>query len=203
MSFDWSKFRKSSCQKQKCRLNWYFAEMILGWSCTQLVNSLLIGNSKWTPWHGNLWEFYIFIFFSETVEQVSTKPVFVFNCLFYRNKSFWYYFCPGNYMPGDRLQALWSLWFTFWSSSLKPMNMFQSNWVEMLGRGILPDSWNWFISRIQHGHHGKSFILIDPIFKYLLVRKYNAEMIVRLSWTQLVNCLLIENSKWSLLWNLL
>ena len=50
MCSDWSKFQKSSCQKLQCGLNWYFAEMIVRWSCTQLVNRLPIGNSKWPPW---------------------------------------------------------------------------------------------------------------------------------------------------------
>jgi hypothetical protein len=27
-----------------------FAGMIIGWSCTKLVNRLVIGNSRWPPW---------------------------------------------------------------------------------------------------------------------------------------------------------
>jgi hypothetical protein len=29
---------------------WDFAGMIIGWSCTKLVNRLPIGNSRWPPW---------------------------------------------------------------------------------------------------------------------------------------------------------
>ena len=32
-------------------------------------------------------------------------------CLFYMSKSFLYQLRPGNCMPGERLRALWSLWF--------------------------------------------------------------------------------------------
>jgi hypothetical protein len=40
-------FRK---KRWKSQLNCYFAGMIIGWSCTKLVNRLLIGNSRWPPW---------------------------------------------------------------------------------------------------------------------------------------------------------
>jgi hypothetical protein len=30
-------------------MNCGFAGMIIGWSCTKLVNRLLIGNSRWPP----------------------------------------------------------------------------------------------------------------------------------------------------------
>jgi hypothetical protein len=50
MCSHWLKFKKSSCQKPPSQLNCYFAGMIIGWSCTKLVNRLLIGNSRWPPW---------------------------------------------------------------------------------------------------------------------------------------------------------
>jgi hypothetical protein len=31
------------------QLNCDFAGMIIGWSCTKIVNRLLIGNSRWPP----------------------------------------------------------------------------------------------------------------------------------------------------------
>jgi hypothetical protein len=43
---DWLKPWKSSCQKPPNQLNCDFAGMIIGWSCTKLVNRLLIGNSS-------------------------------------------------------------------------------------------------------------------------------------------------------------
>jgi hypothetical protein len=45
---DWDE--KSSCQKPPSQLNCDFAGMIIGWSCTKLVNRLPIGNSRWPPW---------------------------------------------------------------------------------------------------------------------------------------------------------
>jgi hypothetical protein len=41
--------KKSSCQKLPSQLNCDFAGMIIGWSCTKLVNRLPIGNSRWPP----------------------------------------------------------------------------------------------------------------------------------------------------------
>jgi hypothetical protein len=41
---------KSSCQKPLSQLNCDFAGMIIGWSCTKIVNRLPIGNSRWPPW---------------------------------------------------------------------------------------------------------------------------------------------------------
>jgi hypothetical protein len=43
-------FQKSSCQKPRSQLNCDFAGMIIGWSCTKIVNRLPIGNSRWPPW---------------------------------------------------------------------------------------------------------------------------------------------------------
>jgi hypothetical protein len=78
MCSHWLKFKKSSCQKPRSQLNCDFAGMIIGWSCTKLVNRLPIANSRWPPWldlvwHWTLWEFHIFIFFSETTKQIWTK----------------------------------------------------------------------------------------------------------------------------------
>ena len=50
MCSHWLKFSKSSCQKPPSQLNCDFAGMIIGWSCTKLVNRLPIGNSRWPPW---------------------------------------------------------------------------------------------------------------------------------------------------------
>ena len=50
MCSHWLKFKKSSCQKPPSQLNCDFAGMIIGWSCTKLVNRLPIGNSRWLPW---------------------------------------------------------------------------------------------------------------------------------------------------------
>jgi hypothetical protein len=41
---------KSVCQKPPSQLNCDFAGMIIGWSCTKIVNRLPIGNSRWPPW---------------------------------------------------------------------------------------------------------------------------------------------------------
>ena len=46
----WLKFKKSSCQKPLSQLNCDFAGMIIGWSCTKIVNRLPIRNSRWPPW---------------------------------------------------------------------------------------------------------------------------------------------------------
>ena len=78
MCSHWLKFKKFSCQKPRSQLNCDFAGMIIGWSCTKFVNHLPIGNSRWPPWldlvlHWTLWEFHIFIFFSETTKQIWTK----------------------------------------------------------------------------------------------------------------------------------
>jgi hypothetical protein len=37
------------CGKPLSQMNCGFAGMIIGWSCTKLVNRLLIGNSRWPP----------------------------------------------------------------------------------------------------------------------------------------------------------
>jgi hypothetical protein len=47
MCSHWLKFKKSSCQKPPSQLNCDFAGMVIGWSCTKLVNHLPIGNSRW------------------------------------------------------------------------------------------------------------------------------------------------------------
>ena len=41
---------KPSCQKVLSQLNYNIVGTIIGWSCTKLVNRLLIGNSRWPPW---------------------------------------------------------------------------------------------------------------------------------------------------------
>jgi hypothetical protein len=41
---------KPSCQKVLSQLNYNIVGMIIEWSCTKLVNRLLIGNSRWPPW---------------------------------------------------------------------------------------------------------------------------------------------------------
>ena len=38
MCSHWLKFKKSCCQKPPSQLNCDIAEMIIGWSCTKLVN---------------------------------------------------------------------------------------------------------------------------------------------------------------------
>ena len=48
--FSLAEILKSSCQKPPSQLNCDFAGMIIGWSCTKLVNRLPIGNSRWPPW---------------------------------------------------------------------------------------------------------------------------------------------------------
>ena len=49
--YNYLKFPKSSLNiRLQCRFKFYFAEMIVSWLCTQLVNRLLIKNLKWPPW---------------------------------------------------------------------------------------------------------------------------------------------------------
>ena len=47
---NWLTFKKSSCQKPPSQLNCDLAGMIIGWSCTKLVNRLPIRISRWPPW---------------------------------------------------------------------------------------------------------------------------------------------------------
>ena len=47
--FSLAEILKSSCQKPPSQLNCDLAGMIIGWSCTKLVNRLPIGNSRWPP----------------------------------------------------------------------------------------------------------------------------------------------------------
>jgi hypothetical protein len=44
-----AKFGSNLFQKPLSQLNCDFAGMIIGWSCTKIVNRLPIGNSRWPP----------------------------------------------------------------------------------------------------------------------------------------------------------
>jgi hypothetical protein len=47
--FSLAEILKIICQKPPSQLNCDFAGMIIGWSCTKIVNRLPIGNSRWPP----------------------------------------------------------------------------------------------------------------------------------------------------------
>jgi hypothetical protein len=47
--FSLAEILKIFCQKPPSQLNCDFGGMIIGWSCTKIVNYLSIGNSRWPP----------------------------------------------------------------------------------------------------------------------------------------------------------
>ena len=207
MCSDWSKFKKSSCQKPLSQLNCDFAGMIIGWSCTKFVNRLPIGNSRWPPsTQFNIGPYGNFTFSSFFLKpQNRFEPNLTEMFIGWSYTRFVFLVLIGNptWLPGPIMCSDWSKFKK--SSCQKPLSQLNCNFAGM----IIGWSCTKFVNRLPIGNSRwppSTQFNIGPYgnftFSSFFLKPQNrfepnlTEMFIGWSYTRFVFLVLIGNPTW-------